>query len=117
MAIIAQGNGFYFTEGSLDYCVDYIEMFPGSYDLRLLSKNTNSTQWSYTDGVEFDSRHLHDANTCDNLLADAIAKFNKYLAEKHGKAPATAPANGLARIEWSLNNLSYNSETKQIGGI
>lgn len=117
MAVIAQGHGFYFTEGNLDYCVDYIEMFQGSYDFRLLSKSTNSTAWSYTDGVEFDSRHLHNASTCDDFFVGAIEKFNKYLAEKHGKAPTTAPANGLARIEWSLNNLSYDSETKQITGI
>jgi hypothetical protein len=82
-----------------------------------LSKNVSATKWSYTDGAEFDSRHLHDAGTCDKFFAGAIEKFNKYLAEKHGKAPTTAPANGLARIEWSLNNLSYDSETKQINGI
>ena len=117
MAVIAQGHGFYFTEGNLDYCVDYIEMFPGSYDFRLLSKSTNSTAWSYTDGVEFDSRHLHNASTCDDFFAGAIEKFNKYLAEKHGKVQAAAPDGGIARIEWSLNNLSYDSETKQITGI
>ena len=117
MALEAKGNGFYFNEGDVNYCVDYVEMFAGLYDLRLLSKNVSATKWSYTDGSDFDSRHLHDANTCDQFFADAIAKFNKYLAEKHGKATTTAPANGLARIEWSLNNLSYNSETKQIGGI
>jgi hypothetical protein len=117
MALEAQGNGFYFNEGDVNYCVDYVEMFQGLYDLRLLSKNVSATKWSYIDGTDFDSRHLHDSNTCDDFFAGAIEKFNKYLAEKHGKAPTTAPANGLARIEWSLNNLSYDSETKQITGI
>ena len=117
MALEAQGNGFYFNEGDVNYCVDYVEMFQGLYDLRLLSKNVSAIKWSYTDGVEFDSRHLHDASTCDQFFSDAIAKFNKYLEEKHGKASTTAPANGLARIEWSLNNLSYDAETKQITGI
>jgi hypothetical protein len=117
MALEAQGNGFYFNEGDVNYCVDYVEMFQGLYDLRLLSKNVSATKWSYIDGTDFDNNVIATSDSCDKFFVGAIQKFNKYLETKHGKASTTAPTEGLARLEWSLNNLSYDSETKQITGI
>jgi hypothetical protein len=114
MAVIAQANGFYFDEGDLNYCVDYIEMFGGQYDLRLLAKSKTSTQWSYTDGVEFDTDTISTTASCDAFLAEGIKRFNEYLGKKHGKVEVAAPVNGVERLEWSLNNLSYNTDTKQI---
>jgi hypothetical protein len=117
MALEAKGNGFYFNEGDVNYCVDYVEMFAGLYDLRLLTKSVSATKWSYADGREFDSVVLATSDSCDKFFAGAIESFNKYLESQHGKASTTAPVNGIARLEWSLNNLSYDSETKQITGI
>jgi hypothetical protein len=117
MALEAKGNGFYFNEGDVNYCVDYVEMFAGLYDLRLLTKSVSATKWSYADGCEFDSNVIATSDSCDKFFVGAIQKFNKYLENKHGKASTTAPTDGLARVEWSLNNLSYDAEAKQITGI
>jgi hypothetical protein len=115
MAVIAQPNGFYFTEGDTDYCVDHIAMFAGMYNLRLLAKQASSSSWGYIDGIEFDDTDLASGAGVDSLIAKAKERFNTYLTSKHGKVDSGIPESGIARLNHHLDNLSYDPDTKTIG--